>query len=329
MQQVGFVGLGRMGLPMACRLVSAGHHVKGFDVSRDATAAARAQGVQVCSSAAAAVAEAQLVITMLPDPPAVEAAAHGPGGVLEGLGARAVWLEMTSSDPAVTGALSEAAAERSVALVDAPVSGGVLGAREGTLAIACAGPEAAFATARPVLDALGNHIFHVSEQPGHGDLAKTINNLLSAANLMLAAEGLALAMSLGLDPARLIEYVNASTGGSNATQFKVPRYVLSGAFDAGFTLGQYLKDLRIASAVAERQDLDLAIGRHAVELWKELTEAEGPGEDHTVLFRLVAERAGVKFGIGDTLAAGDDASSRGGRGEGGGPPGFEPPASRS
>ena len=131
--------------------------------------------------------------------------------------------------------LSQAAAKRSVALVDAPVSGGVAGAREGALAIACAGPEAAFSAARPVLDELGNHIVHVSERPGDGDLVKTINNLLSAANLLVAAEGLALAISAGLDPARLVEFVNSSTGASNATQVKVPRYVLSRAFDAGFT----------------------------------------------------------------------------------------------
>jgi 3-hydroxyisobutyrate dehydrogenase len=236
---------------------------------------------------------------MLPDPPAVEAAAHGLGGVLEGVDARTVWLEMTSSDPAVTLALSEAAAKRSVALVDAPVSGGVAGAREGTLAIACAGPEAAFTAARPVLDELGNHIVHVSERPGDGDLVKTINNLLSAANLLIAAEGMTLAMSVGLDPACMVDFVNSSTGASNATQVKVPRYVLSGAFDAGFTLDQYLKDLRIASTLAERQDLDLTMAREAVERWTELTEAEGPGTDHTLLFRLVAERAGVNWDRSD------------------------------
>jgi 3-hydroxyisobutyrate dehydrogenase len=293
--RIAFVGLGRMGLPMADRLVRAGHDVKGFDVSAEATAAAREQGVGISTTAAAAAAETELVITMLPDPPAVEAAAHRPGGVLEGIGARTVWLEMTSSDPAVTLALSDAAGERSVALVDAPVSGGVPGAREGTLAIACAGPEEAFIAARPVLDELGDRIVHVSERPGDGDLAKTINNLLSAANLLVAAEGVALSMSVGLDPARLVELVNASTGASNATEVKVPRYVLTGAFDAGFSLGQYLKDLRIASTVAERQDLDLTMATQAAALWKEHAEAEGPDADHTLLFRLVAERTGVRW----------------------------------
>jgi 3-hydroxyisobutyrate dehydrogenase-like beta-hydroxyacid dehydrogenase len=157
---------------------------------------------------------------MLPGAADVEAAAFSPDGVLEGVRPGALWLEMTSSNPDVTGHLAQLAGERRTTLLDCPVSGGVRGAREGRLTVIVAGPREALSRARPLLETLGERILRVGDRPGEGNLAKTINNMLSAINLAAAAEGLALAKAGGLAIGPLLEVLNGGTGASNTTQVK-------------------------------------------------------------------------------------------------------------
>src|SRR3954469_4414234 len=264
---VGFVGCGRMGGPMARRLLAAGAAVRPFDVDERALRGVADAGASIADSPRAAADGAAVAITMLPDPPTVHRAARGPDGLLAGpgdgapwlaqrgplagLGAGALWLEMSSSRPAPTRALSEAAAERGAALLDAPVSGGVAGAEAGTLTIMLGGPAALVERATPLLEELGRSLVHVGDRPGDGDAAKTINNMLSATNLAAAAEALAMGMRAGLDPERLVDCVNGGTGASNAMEKKVGGQVLTGRFASRFTLGQYLKDLGIARGLAD------------------------------------------------------------------------------
>src|SRR4051794_31306443 len=236
---VGFVGCGRMGGPMARRLLAAGAYVRAYDVDERALRALLDAGATAAGSAREAADGAAVVITMLPDPPVVERAARGPEGLLAGLGDGALWLEMSSSRPAATRALAEAAAERGAALLDAPVSGGVAGAEAGTLTIMLGGPAALVERARPLLEELGRSLVHVGDRPGDGDAAKTINNMLSATNLAAAAEALAMGMRAGLDPERLVDCVNGGTGASHAMEEKVGGQGLTG---------------RGASRVAARQD---------------------------------------------------------------------------
>src|SRR4051794_16466479 len=200
---VGFVGCGRMGGPMARRLLAAGAEGRAYDVDERALRAVVDAGEQPAASARDAARDAPVVVTMLPDPPVVDRAARGPEGLLAGLGDGALWVEMSSSRPATTQALAAAAAERGAALLDAPVSGGVAGAEAGTLPIMLGGPAALVDRARPLLAELGESLVHVGDRPGDGDAAKTINNMLSATNLAAAAEGLAMGMRAGLDPERL------------------------------------------------------------------------------------------------------------------------------
>jgi 3-hydroxyisobutyrate dehydrogenase len=290
---VGFVGCGRMGGPMARRLLAAGAELRAYDVDEDALRAVADAGARVAGSPRAAADGATAVVTMLPDPPVVERAARGPEGLLAGLGDGALWLEMSSSRPATTLALAEAAAERGAALLDAPVSGGVAGAEAGTLTIMLGGPAGLVARARPLLGELGGSLVHVGDRPGDGDAAKTINNMLSATNLAAAAEALAMGMRAGLDPERLVACVNGGTGASNAMEKKVGGHVLTGTFASRFTLGQYLKDLGIARGLADDHGVPTPVKGSAHAVWAALAARGAAGEDHTRLVARLLADAGV------------------------------------
>jgi 3-hydroxyisobutyrate dehydrogenase len=290
---VGFVGCGRMGGPMARRLLAAGAEVRAFDVDERALRAVVDAGASEAASARAAAEGVPVVVTMLPDPPTVDRAARGPDGLLAGLGDGALWLEMSSSRPATTLALAEAATERGAALLDAPVSGGVAGAEAGTLTIMLGGPAGLVARAGPLLAELGAALVHVGDRPGDGDAAKTINNMLSATNLAAAAEALAMGMRAGLDPARLVECVNGGTGASNAMEKKVGGHVLTGTFASRFTLGQYLKDLGIARGLADDHHVPTPVNGAAHAVWTALAARGAADADHTRLVELVLADAGI------------------------------------
>ena len=290
---VAFVGCGRMGGPMARRLLEAGAALRAYDVDEDALAAVVEAGAQRASSPADAACGAAVAITMLPDPGVVDRAARGPEGLLGGLGSGALWLEMSSSRPVTTRALADAAAERGAALLDAPVSGGVTGAEAGTLTIMLGGPEALVARARPLLEVLGDALVHVGDRPGDGDAAKTINNMLSATNLAAAAEALAMGIRAGLDPERLVDCVNGGTGASHAMRAKVGGHVLTGTFGSRFTLGQYLKDLGIARGLADDHRVPTPVNGAAHALWTEQAARGHADEDHTRMVALLLADAGV------------------------------------
>jgi 3-hydroxyisobutyrate dehydrogenase-like beta-hydroxyacid dehydrogenase len=283
-----------MGGPMARRLLAAGAEVRAYDVDERALRVVADAGAAVADSPrAAARGGVPVVITMLPDPTVVDRAARGPDGLLAGLGDGALWLEMSSSRPATTKALAEAAAERGAALLDAPVSGGVAGAEAGTLTIMLGGPAALVARARPLLAEMGSALVHVGDRPGDGDAAKTINNMLSATNLAAAAEALAMGMRAGLDPERLVECVNGGTGASHAMANKVGGQVLSGRFASRFTLGQYLKDLGIARGLADDHRVPTPVNGAAHALWTEHAARGAADEDHTRLVTLLLADAGI------------------------------------
>lgn len=289
---VALVGWGRMGGPMGARLIEGGHNVVAYDTSESARQAARSAGAQLAPNAAAAVRSCAVALTMLPTPTAVDGAARAEDGVLAGLQPGALWLEMSSSHPSITADLAELAAQRGAGLLDAPVSGGVKGAREGRLTIIVGGQEEFLERARPLLKLMGEQIIHVGDRPGDGDLAKTINNMLSAINLTAAAEGMALARAGGLGFERLIEVLNCSTGGSNATEVKIPNYVLTKRFDAGFTIANYLKDMRIALDVCWNEGVAVDVLSTVHVLWTAAVAHGHADDDHTMMVPFVARRAG-------------------------------------
>jgi 3-hydroxyisobutyrate dehydrogenase len=296
MQVVGVIGWGRMGGAMGLRLVNAGHEVCAFDIERSARQAARSAGATVLDSAKEVAQRCDTIITMLPAAADVEAAALSPDGVLEGIRPGALWLEMTSSNPDVTGHLAQLAGERRTTLLDCPVSGGVRGAREGRLTVIVAGTREALSRARPLLETLGERIVRVGDRPGEGDLAKTINNMLSAINLAAAAEGLALAKAGGLAIEPLLEVLNGSTGASNATRVKIPDYVLTERFDAGFTIAQYVKDLDVAVDFARTREVPAKLLSEAQGIWRAAVARGHGDDDHTAIVPHVAAGLGVPWG---------------------------------
>jgi 3-hydroxyisobutyrate dehydrogenase-like beta-hydroxyacid dehydrogenase len=296
---IALFGYGKMGRPMGRRLLAAGHELTVFDRDDSVLLDAVGDGAFSARSASSAAASSDLLITMLPDPAATEAVSAGEGGLLEGLGAGALWLEMSSSHPDLTRRLARAARARGADLLDAPVSGGVAGAAAGTLTVMVGGQPDLLDRARPVLEVLATDVIHVGDQAGDGDLAKTINNLLSAINLTAVSEALALGMKCGLDPVRLLEALDTGSGASRAASVKVPTFVLSGRFDSGFTINQMLKDLLIAREVATGASVMLEVGELVHRLWAALADSGHRADDHTTVAAQLAARAGIEFDRAD------------------------------
>lgn len=258
-QTAGIIGLGRMGGNVAARLVEVGFEVRGYDVSADARAAASGDGVAIEDDPAAVAAASDVLLTSLPSSDAVEGAYLGEDGVLaadvEGL----VGLELSTIDPGTTERVATAAAERGLALVDAPVSGGPEDAARGTLSAMLGGDAAAIDSppVTAVLDAIASESFHVGGV-GAGHTAKLLNNVMSMGNLLLAMEAVALGARRGLDGERLWAVLSNSGGSSNQFEKRMPR-VLNRNFEPGFTVAFARKDLGLALEAAEESDHSMPV----------------------------------------------------------------------
>jgi 3-hydroxyisobutyrate dehydrogenase len=278
--EVAFIGLGRMGAPMALRLVGAGHRVRGHDlVPRDL------EGVLVAASAADAAAGADAVVLMLP----TSADVHWllvEDGVLEAMNARATLVDMSSSEPLATRELAEAAGGRGIDLVDAPVSGGVPRATDGTLTIMAGGRAAAVERVRPLLEAMGSRVLHVGPV-GAGHALKALNNLLSATHLLASCEAVAIGRRFGLDPEVMIEVINTSSGASVSTAVKFPSYILTQSFDSGFGVSLMVKDVGIAVGLGEELGIQAELAERTLQLWREAAVALPADADHTEIARWV------------------------------------------
>jgi len=290
--RIGFIGLGRMGTPMSQRLLAAGYSLTVHDLRPDAVAAAGRAGAAAGGSPAEVAGRTDAVITMLPDARAVEQVVYGDGGLLRAMRSGQFLLEMTSSRPRVTRRVAADLTARGVRVLDAPVSGGVRGAAEGALCIMAGGPPDVLDALRPILDQLGRHIVHVGDAPGDGDTAKTLNNLLSATTIWSAIEAVVLGMKAGLAPDRLLAAINHSTGRSYTTETKFSRYILPRKFSAGFTVGQYLKDLDICLDLAEEMDAPLLVGSAVRRAWMDAAQEGMADQDHTALIDLLERRMG-------------------------------------
>ncbi len=285
--RVGFVGLGNMGAPMAENLLKAGFELVlgDADPARLAGFAARAA---VPASLAALGRASELVVTMLPDGKTVRKVLCGTAGsndgVLAGLAAGSLVIDMSSSAPVGTRELGAELAARGVALVDAPVSGGVKRAVDGTLAIMAGGTAADIERCRPLLAAMGRDIFPTGKL-GSGHAMKALNNYVSAAGLAAAAEAVLVGRRFGLDPAVMTDILNASTGRNNATENKLKQFILSRRYSAGFSLGLMAKDLRTALETAEATATPAPLAAACIALWNAAEARLGAAADHTEIAR--------------------------------------------
>jgi 3-hydroxyisobutyrate dehydrogenase len=283
---IGFIGLGQMGVPMASNLLEADYGVLGFDARPEAAAVLRThQRFTWASSAPEVASAAEIMILMLPDSRIVDQLLWS-----DGLAARlqrgALLIDMGSSDPMHSKANAEKLAEFGVRFVDAPVSGGVKRAINGSLAIMIGGETAAVEVARPLLGALGKTLIHVG-RAGAGHAVKALNNYVSAAGLLAVCEALTAAEKFGIDPKVVNQVMNASTGRNNTTENKVEPFMLSGAFNSGFALALMRKDLETAESFINAMHTPGKFAHSCVSDWREAEHALANGADHTAMYAYI------------------------------------------
>ena len=292
-QVLGFVGVGRMGGPMANRLLDAGHALCVYDTNGEAVKPLAARGAKVASSAEDVASAADMVFISLPTPPIVQAVSLGERGILKGSRLKTL-IDLSTTGPTVASVVAKAAAERAVAWVDSPVSGGVGGATKGTLAVMVSCGKATFPIVDPVLKTFGK-TFYVGEKPGLAQIAKLANNLLAAAAIVLSSEAVAMGVKAGLDAKTLCDIINAGSGRNSATQDKFPKSVIPRTFDFGFTTGLSYKDVRLCLDEAEALGVPMVAGA-AVRQMLAITNAKfGPDSDFTSIAKVVEEWAGVEI----------------------------------
>jgi 3-hydroxyisobutyrate dehydrogenase len=279
LQKIAFIGLGKMGFAMARRLLSAGFPVVGFDLSPHAAKEFAALGGNVESTVSAAILGADCIITVLPNGKIVQDALFNEKHALEGALDGALLIEMSSSAPADTRTL-HGRLPRGMRLVDAPVSGGVKRALEGTLAIMAGGDAADIDQAQPLFAALSSKVFRCGPV-GAGHAMKAINNFVSGAGTIAAIEAVQLGEAFGLDPDNMVDVLNASSGRNNATEVKMKQFILSGTFGSGFALGLMAKDIRTAAQLSLELGLDQPHLRQIADVWDAAAATLGGDVDHT------------------------------------------------
>ena len=290
MAKIGFIGLGNMGLPMAQNLVKAGHAVAGFDLSEYAAERLAVGGGTRASAAADACKDAEIVITMLPAGEQVRAVYLGDGGVLAAVGPATLLVDSSTIDVATAREVAQAAAGRGLAMIDAPVSGGVAGAQAATLTFMVGGPDDAFARARPVLEKMGKTIVHAGSA-GNGQAAKICNNMILGASMIVVSEAFLLAEKLGLDAQKLYDISSKSSGQcwSMTSYCPVPGLVPSSPanrdYKAGFTAAMMLKDLTLAQAAARATRAATPLGAGAAAVYERFVDSGDGGVDFSGIIR--------------------------------------------
>ncbi|ABE34980.1 NAD binding domain of 6-phosphogluconate dehydrogenase family protein [Paraburkholderia xenovorans LB400] len=287
-KRVGFIGLGMMGAPMVQCLRKAGFElfIDDADAARADTLAEQSGSHRLNADNAGSL---DALITMLPNSAIVEAVVLGDGnntGWAARLAKGAVVIDMSSSEPERSRALGKTLEAQRLAYLDAPVSGGVKRAKEGTLAILVGGHADVLARCKPLLDAMGTNVLHIGTA-GAGHAAKALNNYVSAASVAATVEALQIASRFGIDPQVMTDVLNASTGRSNTSENKAKQFMLSGTFASGFALQLMNKDLKIARALAQAVGHPMTFGATCVEVWDQAAQRSTPATDHTELYRLL------------------------------------------
>jgi 3-hydroxyisobutyrate dehydrogenase-like beta-hydroxyacid dehydrogenase len=291
---VGFIGLGNIGFPMAHRLVDAGHAVTAFDTRGEVVDELVALGARAASSPRHLADQVETVMTSLPSLQASLHVAVGEQGLIHGQRIRRL-VDLSTTGSVMLRHISSALAERGIATVDSPVSGGVGGAKGGTLAVMVSGPPDHVDAVRPLLEHLGRPIV-LGDEPGQAQTMKLVNNMLSATALAATAEALALGVKAGLDAATMIEVINAGSGATSASRDKFPRAVLTRTFDYGFATGLMVKDLRLCAEEARALDLSFLVSNSVLAQWETTLGTQGPESDFTSVVLSIEEAAGVTIG---------------------------------
>jgi 3-hydroxyisobutyrate dehydrogenase len=292
---IGFIGLGAMGSAMSARLAEAGFAltVLDSDQSRCQSIAANLKA-RAAASPREVAQNSDVIITMLPNSHVVEQVLSGPDGLLAGLKSGALIIEMSSGVPTKTRDFAALVRAAGGSLIDAPVSGGVSRALNGTLAIMVGGTSSDLARAEPALKAMGTTITQTGDV-GSAHAMKALNNLVSAGGFLIGIEALLIGAKFGLDTEMMVDVLNASTGMNNSTQKKFKQFVLSRKFDAGFGLDLMVKDLGIALGLADGTQTPTPFAALCEQMWAGAAKTLGPGRDHTEVARFSEMMAGTEL----------------------------------
>ena len=294
-KNVGLVGLGAMGGPIARNFVNSGQSL----IVRDADANAQQRFLDqhpsaIGSTSFADFADCDVVVLVLPTSDIVDAVVLSDAGLLSHLRPGSTIIDMGSSIPARTQQLAEKVAAQGIHMVDAPVSGGVARALQAQLAVMAGGDADTVATVLPLLQATGTAIIHVGPV-GSGHAAKALNNLLAANGLVAAAEAMLVGRKFGIDPATLLSVINASSGRNQATETKYEKFVLSGTFDSGFAASLMRKDIGIALDLARSQGVSTTLGDALGQIWETAVDGLARGADQTEVVRYLEDIAQVSL----------------------------------
>ena len=288
--KIAFIGLGLMGVPMAKNLLKAGYQIAGFDLSKEVAAKfSDDKGLQFVSTPEQAIEDANITILMLPDSSIIDAVlwgSNGSEGIASKLSKNSYLIDMSSSSPISSKENNHQLEKLGIKFVDAPVSGGVKKAIDGSLAIIVGGKKEHFDEVQPLLECMGKSIVHVGDA-GAAHAVKALNNYVSAAGLIAASEALNAANKFGLDPHVVNKVFNASTGRNNTTENKVENFMLNDAFNSGFSLALMRKDVQIALSFIENMNCYANLAKQCVLTAKEADEKLGKGADHTAMYDYV------------------------------------------
>jgi 3-hydroxyisobutyrate dehydrogenase-like beta-hydroxyacid dehydrogenase len=291
---IGFIGLGNMGFPMARRLIEARHHLVVFDTRKEVVDKLVALGATAATSPKDVADRAETVMASLPSLQASLDVATGKGGVIEGKKVkRFVDLSTVGSQMAVK--IHDLLKKANIVQIDSPVSGGVPGAEKGTLAVMVSGPRAEFETIKAALEVIGK-IFFIGEKPGAGQTMKLANNFLSATAMVATSEAVVMGVKSGLDPKVMIDVINAGSGMSTASRDKFPRAVLPRSFDYGFATGLMVKDVRLAIDEMRSLGLNMEVAESVGRLWETVIRDQGAESDFTTAIKPIEKAAGVIVG---------------------------------
>ena len=291
---IGFVGLGNMGFPIARRLLDAHYELVVYDTRPDAVETLVDLGARAASSTREVADRAETVMASLPSPQASFDVATGAGGVIDGSRVKR-FVDFSTVGSQVAERINATLVERGIATLDSPVSGGVAGAQKGTLAVMVSGPRTDFDVLTPVYETIGRP-FYVGEKPGSAQTMKLVNNMLAGTALVATCEAVVMGVKSGLDPAVMIDVLNAGSGGTTASRDKFPRSILRRTFDFGFATGLMVKDVRLyldeARALGVSTEVADAVGR----LWEVVMTELGPDSDFTSAIKPIERAAGVVVG---------------------------------
>ncbi|MGB4504664.1 MAG: NAD(P)-dependent oxidoreductase [Syntrophaceticus sp.] len=290
---IGFIGIGAMGRPMAVNLLKAGFHLTVYDLNQEAVQQLVEMGACSAATPKELAAGADVVITMLPNFGVVQSVLGGADGVLAGIRESAVIIDMSTVAPNQTRRMAALAKEKGVSYLDAPVSGGVGGAAKGALTSMVGGPAVVIDQVMGIFNVLGKKVYRVGDV-GAGDAIKLVNNLLLGVNMAAVAEAMVVGVKAGLDPQVLLEIISSSSGNSYALETKMPNFVMKGNFEPGFAINLQFKDLELATQTGKDLGVPLFLTNLTQQIFEQARAVGLGGEDISAVIKVWEKLAGVE-----------------------------------